>query len=158
MRIRMALATATTFEPRTPEILRLTHRLIAVAAACAACALAACGSPASAERQPSPDPSARAYDRVLAAESRGELSKFASLLLRAQIFWEPERLRGTAYDPSTEPKRVVGDETTAFFKEVNKSVGQLSDKERAALKKISPDLAVVIAAWEQRQHANGSSD
>ncbi len=87
------------------------------------------------------------YDRVNAALAEGKLGPKEAVLLKARLIFEPASLpAGSPYAPAPGEAARKDLSNTGFYKEVLAVLPQLSPGERDYLRKLSPDLAAILAA------------
>lgn len=93
---------------------------------------------------------ANAYDRVCAAGDSGELSLAESVMLRAQLLYEPQGLSEQKNSFAPRASEVAVDEEclSGFTKDLHRAYAQLSADQVAWLASLSPDLAGLVRVKE----------
>ncbi|HEY3278098.1 MAG TPA: hypothetical protein VGJ94_15890 [Syntrophorhabdaceae bacterium] len=98
-----------------------------------------------------------AYDRIMAAQQKGEISMKESVLLRAKLLFAPHLMNGSKFARRGN-EAVVADGLTGFYKDVHKVFPQLSVEERNFLRSLSPDLKTIIDAREKEDASSSDTN
>ncbi len=94
------------------------------------------------------------FNRIDVALLKKEISLKDSVILKAKVLYAPETLKDSVFAVRNDEVK-NSDELTGFYKEVHKVFDELSPDERETMKKMSPELKVIIEQREKEKEQNG---
>ena len=93
------------------------------------------------------------FNRIDEAYGKGEITRKDSVVIKAKVLYAPETLKDSVFAArKNEVKN--SDDLTGFYKEVHKVFDELSPDEREAMKKMSPELKVIMEQREKEKEQN----